>query len=399
MSFSDNDKLKAIAIVSVFETGKAFGDFSAVAVLHDGAGISYGLNQFTHRSGALAEVLERYLASGGTVERQTIEAGFADAKIQTTISINELAVNGKFIDAIRAAAATTEMKSAQIAVAFERYLEPAVGECRRLSFTEPLSLAVIYDSLTHGSWEKIRDRVVNGSRPFRGGHAPDALSHEQKFIINYVTVRDAWLASIPRLAATRYRTRFYLNQIKLGNWQLKLPVRVQGVSITDAMIDELVKHIGGQGVRKTNSAVEPSHTNDLADPTENSSDNFNVPQTVAQPPNIEEVEESCLDKVEAGVNAAAARYDQVERIATTVTTRNDAAKSLWTTVIGSLTQMFWALFGLFAGVPREVWLVVAVIAAALMLMYLYRQIALEKIREKGVNGERKPDCSSFIIHH
>ena len=51
-------------------------------------------------------------------------------------------------------------------------------------------------------------------------------------------------------------------------------------------------------------------------------------------------------------------------------------------MIGSVTQTFWALFGLFAGVPREVWLVVALIAAALMLMYLYRQIALGKIREK-----------------
>ena len=80
-------------------------------------------------------------------------------------------------------------------------------------------------------------------------------------------------------------------------------------------------------------------------------------------------------------------YDQVERIATTVTTRNDAAKSLWTTVVGSVTQTFWALFGLFAGIPREVWLVVAVIVALLMLMYLYRQIALGKIRErKRVNS-------------
>ena len=65
-------------------------------------------------------------------------------------------------------------------------------------------------------------------------------------------------------------------------------------------------------------------------------------------------------------------------IATTVTSRNDATKSLWTTVIGSLTQTFWALFGLVVGVPREVWLVVAIIAAALMLLYLYRKITLAK---------------------
>jgi hypothetical protein len=89
-----------------------------------------------------------------------------------------------------------------------------------------------------------------------------------------------------------------------------------------------------------------------------------------------------LDLIETAVDAAAARYDQVERIATTVTSRNDAAKSLWTTVVGSVSQTFWAVFGLAAGVPREVWLVVAVITAALTLMYLYRQIALGRLREK-----------------
>jgi hypothetical protein len=94
----------------------------------------------------------------------------------------------------------------------------------------------------------------------------------------------------------------------------------------------------------------------------------------------------CLDKLERKVNAAAAKYDQVERIATTAITRNDAAKSLWTTVIGSVTQTFWALFGLFAGLPREVLLVVALIAAVLTLMYLYRQIALGKIRERKISG-------------
>jgi hypothetical protein len=51
--FSERDKLIALAIVHIFETGKAFGDYTAVAVLNDGAGISYGINQFTHRSGSL----------------------------------------------------------------------------------------------------------------------------------------------------------------------------------------------------------------------------------------------------------------------------------------------------------------------------------------------------------
>jgi hypothetical protein len=94
---------------------------------------------------------------------------------------------------------------------------------------------------------------------------------------------------------------------------------------------------------------------------------------------------SPLDEAEEKVSAAVEKYDQAGRIATIVTTRTDAAKSFWTTIAGSLTQAFWALFGLLAGVPREVWLVVAVVAAVLMIMYLYRQIALGKIRE--VKGE------------
>ena len=91
--------------------------------------------------------------------------------------------------------------------------------------------------------------------------------------------------------------------------------------------------------------------------------------------------ESPLDELENSVSAATAQYDQVGRIATTVTSRTDAAKSFWTAVIGSVTQAFWAVVGLVAGIPREVWLVVAIIAAVLMVMYLYRQIALGKIRE------------------
>ena len=69
MSFSEKDKLKALAIVHIFETSKAFGDYGACVVLNDGAGVSYGINQFTHRSGSLLEVITAYFRNGGTVGR------------------------------------------------------------------------------------------------------------------------------------------------------------------------------------------------------------------------------------------------------------------------------------------------------------------------------------------
>jgi hypothetical protein len=61
-------------------------------------------------------------------------------------------------------------------------------------------------------------------------------------------------------------------------------------------------------------------------------------------------------------------------------------KSLWTTVIGTLWQTAWAIFGFLVGIPRVVWLTVAVIVAALMLYYLYRQLTLGKIREQDPGG-------------
>ena len=422
MTFTATDKLKAMAIVSVFETGKPLGKFSTVAVLNDGAGISYGFSQFTHRSGALAAVLERYLSLGGMLGIEAISQRMPIARRITKAAIDSLADDRTFKNALRAAGITGEMRQAQIEIAIERYLQPAINECERLGFTSPLSLAAIYDSITHGSYERFRDAVLKSSPPYETGAPAGAsprgvdvggvdagtadgvvLSFEQKWITEYVHRRDQWLASVPRLTKTRYRTRFFLKEIARKNWELALPLRPNGVAVTNDAITLVQKYFNERPTmdsRKTVSTAGqvPPIASQIApsNPTEASQ---TTPHSPAQPSNIQAEtravasvpaldEETCLDKAEAAVNTAAATYDQVERIATTVTTRNDAAKSLWTTVVGSVTQTFWALVSLIAGIPREVWLVVAVIAGLLMLMYLYRQIALGKIREKLVIGDK-----------
>src|SRR5689334_10041816 len=121
MTFSASDKLTAMAIVSVFETGRPFGKFSTVAVLNDGAGISYGFSQFTHKSGALAAVLDRYLAMGGVIGRTVINERMPDVEKPTAKTLASLAADTAFRNALRAAGISDEMKQSQVEIAIERY--------------------------------------------------------------------------------------------------------------------------------------------------------------------------------------------------------------------------------------------------------------------------------------
>lgn len=331
MSFSKIDKLKALAIVKTFETSRPFGDYAACVVLDDGAGVSYGISQFTHRSGSLLAVVRRYLAAGGTAGAAVLQENVAALADASGISIRRLAENKAFKRALTLAAGTTEMKAAQMAVTSELYLEPAIAACRKSGFVEPLSLAVILDSVVHGSFY----RVARGVAADRGD--------ERAWITAYIRRRDAWLASYPRLASTRYRMRFFMNQIAISNWDLDLPVNVHGVRLTASMFEAAAASVTAE------------------------------PQAAAP----------ALEKAGAAVASAADGFDRVERIVNTVVTRQDAAKSLWTTIAGTLWQTAWAIFAFIAGLPREFWITAAVIAGVLMLAYLYRQITLGKIREQN----------------
>ena len=166
MTYSTADKLKALAIVAAFETGSAFGKFSTVAVLDDGAGISYGFSQFTHRSGALAAVLERYRAIGGTVGIVVIANRMKFVWQRTPQAITQLAADIPFRNALRAAGIAEEMKQAQVDVALERFLSPAERECERLGFTSPLALTVIHDSMVDGSWKQLSEKIASIHREY-----------------------------------------------------------------------------------------------------------------------------------------------------------------------------------------------------------------------------------------
>ena len=347
------DLAKAMAIVNVFETGKPRGNYSTLAVLNDGAGISYGIKQFTHRSGSLLHVLEKYLATDATAERQTLESRLPVLRRSTKLAIETLASDERFKRALRSAAATSEMRAAQDAVAFERYMNAAVVKCRALGLTLPLSLAVVYDSMVHGSWRSLAEHL-------------GPVHDEKVWIKQYVEHRHEWLKSIPRLRTTSYRTTYFLKEIARGNWQLKLPMYVHGYLLMASDFPE---------------APTPQPPAEAPPDTQPGPDPKSRDAQVAAPTIVEAV-----NGLEIKVNEVAARVDQAERIVVTSSTRTDKAKSLWATVAGTLWQMAWAVGGFVAGVPREVWLVVAIIAGVLVGLFIYRQIVLGKLREKNAQA-------------
>jgi len=351
MTFTEKERSKALAIVNIFETSRPFGNYSACAVLDDGAGISYGINQFTHRSGSLAVVVEAYLKNGGRIGREKFVAALQLLKRPTALSIARLSRDEQLKKALRSAGVTREMKEAQREIAFVRYLRPAINLCEARGFSEPLSLAVICDSVTHGSFDKIV-RLVSA----------DTVG-EKAWITEYVRRRHFWLTNIPRLRSTAYRTQFFLDQIAIGNWEMLLPVTVHGVRLTE---------------RSFPPAYGGEHSS-ISKPAAPTADTSAVKPTIAE----QESAGMGWESVRGAYSSAAVGFDRVDELVSTVVTRKDSAKSLWTTVCGGLSQAAWAVFGFVAGIPRTVWLVVAVIAAALMFLYLYRQITLGKIRESG----------------
>src|SRR5690606_18135292 len=100
-----------------------------------------------------------YLATKAWAGRDTIKSRLPLLKRTTKLAIDALAGDERFKQALKEAATTDEMRAAQDAVATERYMAKALSECRALGLTLPLSLAVVYDSVVHGSWLSLSSQL------------------------------------------------------------------------------------------------------------------------------------------------------------------------------------------------------------------------------------------------
>lgn len=217
--FSERDKAAARLIIRLFETGQKGGDYSAVAVLHDQAGISYGVNQATHKSGSLAAVVKAYTANPQAIVKEL--ADYLPSLSHTDqSSIDSLARDAHCKKLLADAGADPLMHLVQVEVFDRLYLKPAIEACDGSGFVEALSLAVIYDSMNQGGYDDCRDHVVG-------------VSEEHAWVQRYVEVREQWLLDAPKrirnqakakvIADSVYRPRALKKLIAENNWKLTTP--------------------------------------------------------------------------------------------------------------------------------------------------------------------------------
>lgn len=214
----------AKAIVNLFETGHVLGDYGQVTVLQDDPGrLTYGRSQTTLTSGKLEELLRQYAGNPGARFGLAISAWLPAIAAQG----EELDTNSRLHNLLRACADDPVMRETQDRFFDVGFWQPAVRAASKLGIRSALGTAVVYDSMVHGSWAKLR------------GDADQAFGSldqigEQDWIRGYVSTRRRWLAthSIAILRSTVYRMDAFQRLIDLNQWGLALPLVVRGAEIS-----------------------------------------------------------------------------------------------------------------------------------------------------------------------
>lgn len=209
------------AVVNLFETGEVLGDYGAVTVIPGDTGhLTFGRSQTTLATGNLHELIGRYCANAGARFGPRL-AGWLPRLEACDVALDRDAV---LHNVLRASADDPVMREIQDEFFDEEYFDPAVRAADRFGITQPLGVAVVYDSKVQGSWERIRARV-RGTPADRG---------EQAWIRAYVAARREWLAGSSRqdLRATVYRMDAFSRLIEQGMWALELPLIVRGAEIS-----------------------------------------------------------------------------------------------------------------------------------------------------------------------
>lgn len=225
------------AIVSVFETGKlpSPAAYSTVAILSDGAGISYGMHQTTAAS-SLPALLEEYIRRDGLYAARIRGLMYLlpSTRAMSSSSAVPEAV-ALLVDLLRAAGADPIMQEVQRDTFNRLYWEPATTYAGSLGLETALSHLAVYDTWVHSGG----GRVANLRERFPAT-PPSRLGDERVWTAQFCRARRDWLAGFTSVdpkkqklvRTTVYRVDALLDLIADDAWDLALPLVVRGVRIT-----------------------------------------------------------------------------------------------------------------------------------------------------------------------
>ena len=220
----DLQKKTCLAIVNVFESGSVTGNYGSVTVLRGDTGhLTYGRSQTTLGSGNLYPLLKAYCDAPDAIQASELRPyldriAAKDFALDTDTTLKSL---------LREAGNDPAMQREQDEFFERAFYQPSLAAATATKLTQPLSQTVVYDSHIQGGWATLSKRVTSAIGP-----VSDQVS-EQQWIAKYIETRKAFLtAGKPPLPSTVYRMQSFQTLLQSGNWSLRLPFSVHGVTIS-----------------------------------------------------------------------------------------------------------------------------------------------------------------------
>jgi chitosanase len=226
--FTEQQRNAAQAIINIFETGRAQGEYGQVTVLPGDSGhLTYGRSQTTLGSGNLYLLIKEYCETANAQFAAQLRPYLERLRNHDTSLDRDTALH----QLLREAGNDSVMQEVQDRFFDRVYWEPAIKAASMIRITTALGTAVVYDSHVHGGWIRMRDRTI-------AQHGQASALGEQVWIGHYVEVRRDWLANHPNmlLRKTVYRMDSFRKLIAQGNWALTLPFVVRGVQIDEEIL-------------------------------------------------------------------------------------------------------------------------------------------------------------------
>lgn len=212
------------ALVNIFDTGSPESAYDRV--LTPGNDVIYGDAMTTLTSGNLFYLIKDYTEREGAQYRTR----FLKYLGRLEIKDRNLAEDESFLALLRAAGNDPVMKDVQENYFKRIYFARAYSEAERIGVKTPLGIAVVFDSIVHGGWARLRDQTQQQL------HGVPATGIDEEFWIKtYLQLRRQWFASHQNelLRTLTWRPEALLELAEGGNWELLPPIRIRGSQIVE----------------------------------------------------------------------------------------------------------------------------------------------------------------------